>query len=582
MKERKRENLAAGIAGAFLGSLLGAVCIILVGQLGYVASICGLVMAVCTMKGYELLGGCLTRKGALVSGLLILAMTFLAYQMELAIEVARLAEVDIFAAFRSLSRLMNDTYMDMAAYWGGLAMLYFFTLLGAVPIILAGLRANSAADLPPAGPRCAAQPQPTVGAELHCYGANYAWVRMACMTFILPGLVGMLAVLALAIASSSDVLPTAPALGAAATGLVCAIVVEAAGIGKGATVQGTRYVFVKFNGLLWRVNLVRLNMMDTYRFTDRPMQMTVIRWEKLSHEEQDRAKRAIQRAIQLLCSGETLPGSVLSYVVQCLPDPQLEKENAWTWKISYRFDQPNGAKRKTLVIPKAYPKFTPAPGTEPPAGAAPGSWKFFFLSLAVITAVMAAGWGIGVSFSHSTAAGSFASGGKNLDELEEIVPESTLQYADQGFLFRMDADCAQVEDGYYMTQAGDVLYGIMIQTDCSEKDALDVLLAPIGDYRMDPDFDRFAFAFPGEQEDLLTMTAEDGAAYRYNIMSIYFTDGTALHTAVALAEDGTLIRLESTHGPQVDDQEVLGHMLYILRHMEREDNGSVPDGAAAL
>ena len=49
-----------------------------------------------------------------------------------------------------------------------------------------------------------------------------------------------------------------------------------------------------------------------------------------------------------------------------------------------------------------------------------------------------------------------------------------------------------------------------------------------------------------------------------------------------LAEDGTLIRLESTHGPQVDDQEVLGHMLYILRHMEREDKGSVPDGTAAL
>ena len=126
-------------------------------------------------------------------------------------------------------------------------------------------------------------------------------------------------------------------------------------------------------------------------------------------------------------------------------------------------------------------------------------------------------------------------------------------------LFRMDADCAQVEDGYYMTQAGDVLYGVMIQTDCSEKDALDVLLAPIGDYRMDPDFDRFAFAFPGEQENLLTMTEEDGAAYRYNILSIYFTDGAVLHTAVALAEDGTLIRLESTHGPQVDDQEVLVH-----------------------
>ena len=35
----------AGIVGAFLGPLMGVVCIILVGQLGHVASICGLVMA---------------------------------------------------------------------------------------------------------------------------------------------------------------------------------------------------------------------------------------------------------------------------------------------------------------------------------------------------------------------------------------------------------------------------------------------------------------------------------------------------------------------------------------------------------
>lgn len=580
MEERKRENLVAGIVGAFLGSLLGAACIILVGQLGYVASVCGLVMAVCTMKGYELLGGCLTRKGAVVSGILILVMTFLAYQMELAIELARLVEVDIFVAFRGLSFLMNSAYIDMAAYWGDLGMLYLFTLLGAVPTVLAGFRSNRTAPTPLAEPHRAAEPQASGGEELSCYGAKYTWVRTACMTFTLPGLFGMLAVLALAMASSSEMISTVPALCAAAAGLIGSIAVEAVGMGKGATIQGTRYAFAKYHGLLWRIDLVRLNMIDTYRFTDRPVQMTAIRWEKLSQEEQERARRAIQRAIQLLCSGETLPGSVLSYVVQCLPDPQLEKERSWGWKISYRLDQPGGAKRKTLEIPKAYPKFAPAPGIEPPTGPAPGNWKFFLLSLAVIAAVMAAGWGIGAGFSHY-ADGGFVSGGKSPSGPKETVPESTVQYADQGFLFRMDADCTQIADGFYVTQAGDVLYSITVQADCSEEDALNVLLAPIGDYRTDPNFDRFAFAFPGEGEDLLTMTAEDGTAYRYNIMSVYFTDGTALHTAVALAEDGTLVWLESTHGSEADEQDVLGHMLYILRHMERND-GSVPDGTAAM
>ena len=52
MEVKKRENVLAGIVGAFLGSLIGVACIVIVGQMGYVASICGLVMAVCSLKGY--------------------------------------------------------------------------------------------------------------------------------------------------------------------------------------------------------------------------------------------------------------------------------------------------------------------------------------------------------------------------------------------------------------------------------------------------------------------------------------------------------------------------------------------------
>ena len=63
MEQKKRENVPAGIVGAFLGSLIGVACAVLIGQLGYVASVSGLVMAVCALKGYELLGGSLTKKG---------------------------------------------------------------------------------------------------------------------------------------------------------------------------------------------------------------------------------------------------------------------------------------------------------------------------------------------------------------------------------------------------------------------------------------------------------------------------------------------------------------------------------------
>ena len=81
MEQKKRENVPAGIVGAFLGSLIGVACAVLIGQLGYVASVSGLVMAVCALKGYELLGGSLTKKGALISSLLILVMTYLAHRL---------------------------------------------------------------------------------------------------------------------------------------------------------------------------------------------------------------------------------------------------------------------------------------------------------------------------------------------------------------------------------------------------------------------------------------------------------------------------------------------------------------------
>ena len=50
-REKRQENIVAGVVGAFLGTLLGVVCTVVIGQMGYVASISGLVMAVGALKG---------------------------------------------------------------------------------------------------------------------------------------------------------------------------------------------------------------------------------------------------------------------------------------------------------------------------------------------------------------------------------------------------------------------------------------------------------------------------------------------------------------------------------------------------
>lgn len=70
-EKNKKENLVGGVVGALIGSLLGAASIILLSQLGYVAAISGVIMAVCALKGYELLGGKLTKKGVIISVVII-------------------------------------------------------------------------------------------------------------------------------------------------------------------------------------------------------------------------------------------------------------------------------------------------------------------------------------------------------------------------------------------------------------------------------------------------------------------------------------------------------------------------------
>ena len=200
MEQKKtRENVAAGTVGAFLGSLAGVACTVVIGQMGYVASISGLVMAVCALKGYEMLGGMLSKKGAAVSSLLILLMTFFAHRLTWAIAIAPELECSIFEAHRAIPYLLKQGMLNGVSYWGDLAMLYLFTLLGAVPTILGGLRNTGVPELPPppASPEAA-----TAAGEADFYPAGKHWLRpLRLSTFLsmMPGLLIGIALLAAAV-----------------------------------------------------------------------------------------------------------------------------------------------------------------------------------------------------------------------------------------------------------------------------------------------------------------------------------------------------------------------------------------------
>lgn len=129
--ETKKDNIIAGIVGAFIGTAIGVALIVILGQLGYIASIAGVVMAVCALKGYELLGGTLSKRGIICSSVLILVMTYVGCRLDWAYSLAQYHEVDIFSAFLAV----NGEYIEMGAFYKDLFMVYLFSLLGAVPTI---------------------------------------------------------------------------------------------------------------------------------------------------------------------------------------------------------------------------------------------------------------------------------------------------------------------------------------------------------------------------------------------------------------------------------------------------------------
>lgn len=144
---QKPENAVAGTVGALLGSILGVGCIVLLGQLGYVAALSGIVMAVCALKGYELLGGKLSTKGIVIGCVLMLVMTYVGYRLDWAITVAQYFEASLLDAYQAIPYLIDEEAIEGGAYTGALIELYLFMLIGAVPTILGAVKGRKLAKV---------------------------------------------------------------------------------------------------------------------------------------------------------------------------------------------------------------------------------------------------------------------------------------------------------------------------------------------------------------------------------------------------------------------------------------------------
>ena len=133
--ENKQENKGLGILGAFLGAMLGAGAIILLGQMGVVSTLSGVILAYATLKGYEKLGGTLSNLGIVVSVILMLITPYLADRISWAIEIVQVFEgMDFLTAFLAVPEVTMQEEIQ-SAYLTDLLFIYAFTAIGAFVVI---------------------------------------------------------------------------------------------------------------------------------------------------------------------------------------------------------------------------------------------------------------------------------------------------------------------------------------------------------------------------------------------------------------------------------------------------------------
>ena len=338
-RENPRDNVIAGTVGAFLGSLIGVACIVILSKLGYVSAVSGLVMAVCAIKGYALLGGKLTKRGAVISGLFILVMTYVATKLCFALAVMEVAteEVSFFLIYQSIGLFLEDSELRRI-FLGELALQYLFTLVGGIPTLISSLRKPVKRPEGPAEP----DEQPPIQGEF--YALRKDWMRPLRLSVFVPLLV-IMAISVGGFIATAFIQETRWMTAIVLGGFISGVFLLCWSIPTLQLCNAFHILFVRAGGKLWRVDLQRF--------------CSVQNWWSQSSSKQAAIKWDVLCEISCLLDGEA-PSYGTGALTE-LKDLQVEKEDNWSWTCFYESE--NG-KRKKLRISKGYPDFCPVSGME--------------------------------------------------------------------------------------------------------------------------------------------------------------------------------------------------------------------------
>lgn len=133
------EHVFRGVIGAIGGSLVGVALILILDRIGFVASIAGVVMAICALKGYRKLAGTMSKKGIIAVSIVMVVMTLVAAYLEWTIAIyielkGYYSDVYFIDILVSLPVLITEIEL-LSDFLINLGMLFLFTALGAVPEI---------------------------------------------------------------------------------------------------------------------------------------------------------------------------------------------------------------------------------------------------------------------------------------------------------------------------------------------------------------------------------------------------------------------------------------------------------------
>ena len=164
-----RENKVAGVVGAFLFALAGAVVYVIFDRVGFISALSGFIGAACAFKGYSVFAKKESTFGAVISIVMAFVVISLAWYICLSIDIYKTYismyssgeidyEINFFDALRNAHLYLGDEEIGRA-YFANLAMGLMFCLLGCISPITAAVRRAKSAKVgePPLPPQAYAQ-----------------------------------------------------------------------------------------------------------------------------------------------------------------------------------------------------------------------------------------------------------------------------------------------------------------------------------------------------------------------------------------------------------------------------------------